>query len=155
MALEAVSRLLWQPPGRGTILLGGREGGLGRPQSGGVVMDRWEKHLAGGEWRDGLPGAGRSREQSHDLFGGWCQRGPRVGEKAGRAQKGRSLKGLLFLAKGGRSGPSGLGAEPVSRFRAQRTPEEGNTASALASGCTRGGSPTLPCPLVPPAPCPQ
>lgn len=45
-----------------------------------------------------------------------------VGEKAGRAQKGRSLKGLLFLAKGGRSVPSGHGAEPVSGFRAQRTP---------------------------------
>ena len=43
-------------------------------------------------------------------------------EKKLEGPRRAALKELLFLAKGGRSGPSGHGAEPVSRFRAQRTP---------------------------------
>ena len=48
-------------PSQGDNTAGGLGGGfLGRPHSEGVVKDR-EKHLAGGEWRNSIPGGGHSR----------------------------------------------------------------------------------------------
>lgn len=113
-------------PSQGDSTAGGLGWGfLGRPHSEGVVKDR-EKHLAGGEWRTRIPGGRHSKakawkQEKRSIFGGWCGRGPGVGERLER-QQGRSLKGLLLSAEGGWSAPSGHRVKRISRFRPQRAP---------------------------------
>ena len=64
------------PQAGGQSCRGVGRGVLGRPQSGEIVMDRWEKHLAGGEWRDGLPGRAQQGAKAQSFWRMVSEGGP-------------------------------------------------------------------------------
>lgn len=119
---DSVSWLLWQPPGGGTILLGGGEGASGKAPQWRNCDGQGE---ASGRWRmEKQPPRGRAQQGAKaQSFWRMVLEGASGWEKKLEGPRRADLsKDCFFLAKGGRSVPSGHGAEPVSGFRAQRTP---------------------------------
>lgn len=155
MVLEAVSHGCYgNPQAGGQYCWGVGRGVLGRPHSGGIVTDR-EKHLAGGEWRNGLPGGELSRAQRHSLFGGWCWRGPRGGRKSWKGPEGQISQRTAFFSQ--RWQECTLRAWGRACQRVQGTKNPLGRKRCIHSGLRllTQRIPWPPLSTVPPAPCPQ